>query len=103
MTVTIKPSELCKRIASKNYPLLLIMIISTYYLFKNPFPGMKFSFFFLICSMGMIYFWLLIILALYALKPVGILNRLMVMAGTYLLGFLILYTGLALKFDFNPI
>jgi sensor histidine kinase YesM len=53
--------------------------------------------------MGMIYFWLLIILALYTFKPVGFFNRLMVMAGTYLLGFLILYTGFALIFDFNPI
>jgi sensor histidine kinase YesM len=103
MTVTIKPSDLCKRLAVKNYPILLITAISSYYHFKGLFPGTTFSFYFILCSIGMIYFWALIILALSTLRPVGILNRLMVMAGTFLLGFFIPYIGFALKFDFNPL
>ena len=103
MTVTIKPSELFKRLAFKTYPICLIIAISTYYYWKAPFPEMKLIFFSLISGIGMIYFWLLIILALYTLKPVGIINRLMVMAGSYLLAFLIPYAGFALKFGFDPV
>ena len=81
---------------------MMLMAISSYYHFKGLFPGTTFSFYFILCSIGMMYFWALIILSLYAFKPVGTLNRLMVMAGTFILSFLIPYIGFKLTFDFNP-
>lgn len=103
MNTTLKPSELCKRFAFFTCPLLLVLLIFYYHQFKYyNFPGMNFLFYFLICIIGPFYFWMLIILALYTLKPVGIFNKLIVMAGTYFIGFLIPYIGFALIFDFNP-
>jgi sensor histidine kinase YesM len=102
MAVKIKPSEVCKRIAYRYYPIIAIILIPTSYVIKwLYFPNLKITLLWLIGSIGPIYSWLIIILALYIVKPVGGFYRLVVMTVTYLIGFLIPYIGFTLYFDFN--
>jgi sensor histidine kinase YesM len=102
MDTTIKPSEVCKRIAYKYYPMVAIICLPTCYISKSLyFPEIKLFLLCLIGFIGPIYLWLLIILALYVFKPVRFIYRLLVMTSTYLTGFLIPYISLSLFFDFN--
>ena len=99
MTLTIKPSELCKRLAFRHYFFFLMLFIPFYPIAEGYWPGLSFTLHIIKCSIAPIYFWGLMILVLYTLKPVGILRRFILMTGTLSLGFLIPYVGIVLIFD----
>lgn len=102
MAVTIKPSELLKRIAYRYYPIYIILSLpSLYFSGTLYYPEIKLSYLCLVVFVSSIYLWLIIILSLKIIKPVGFFNRLSVMIISYLIGILIHQTVAFLSFN-NP-
>lgn len=94
MSVTIKPSELLKRIAYRYYPIYIILSLPSLYFSKILYyPEVELSSLWLVVFVSSIYLWLIIILGLKIIKPVGFINRLSVMIISYLIGILIHQTG----------
>ena len=102
MAVTVKPSELIRRIAYRYYPMVAMIWIPTSYITKLLyFPAINITLLYLAGNVGTIYLWLILILSLYIVKPVGFIYRLLVMTVSYLIGFIIPFIGFALYFDLN--
>ncbi len=90
MSVTIKTSELLKRIAYRYYPIYLILSLPSLYFSKILYyPEVELSSLWLVVFISSIYLWLIIILSLKIIKPVRFINRLSVMIISYLIGILI--------------
>ncbi len=102
MAVTVKTSELIKRIAYRYYPVITVISLPSCYIYKLLYlPDMKIITLCLLMNLGSIYLWMDIIWALHITKPVGTFYRLLVMILTYLIGSLIPYIGFTIYFDFN--
>ena len=102
MAVTIKPSELLKRIAYRYYPIYIILSLPSLYFTRILYyPEVGLSRLWLAVSVSSIYLWLIIILGLKIIKPVGFINRLSVVIISYLIGILIHQTAAFLFF--NPV
>jgi sensor histidine kinase YesM len=102
MAVTVKTSELIKRIAYRYYPVITVISLPSCYIYKLLYlPDMKIITLCLLMNFGSIYLWMDIIWALHITKPVGTFYRLLVMILTYLIGSLIPYIGFTIYFDFN--
>lgn len=102
MAVAVKPSELIKRIAYRYYPMVAMIWIPTSYIIKILyFPALNITQVYLIGNAGSIYLWLILILSLYFIKPVGFIKKVLVMAVSYSIGFLIPFIGFVLYFNFD--
>jgi sensor histidine kinase YesM len=102
MAVTIKPSELLKRIAYRYYPIYIIMSLPSLYFSRTLYyPEVTLSRLWIVVAISTIYSWLIIILGLKIIKPVGFINRLSVIILSYLIGILIHQTAVFLFF--NPV
>ncbi len=94
MSVTIKTSELLKRIAYRYYPIYIILSLPSLYFSKILYyPEVELSSLWLVVFISSIYLWLIIILGLKIIKPVRFINRLSVMIISYLIGVLIHQTA----------
>jgi sensor histidine kinase YesM len=102
MAVIVNPSELLKRIAYRYYPIYIILSLPLLYFTRILYyPEVELSRLWLVVPVSSIYLWLIIILGLKIIKPVGFINRLSVMIISYLIGILI-YQAAAFLF-LNPV
>ena len=94
MAVTIKPSELLKRIAYRYYPIYIIISLPSLYFSRTLYyPEVTLSSLWIVVAISTIYSWLIIILGLKIIKPVGFINRLSVIVLSYLISILIHQTA----------
>lgn len=102
MAVTIKSSELLKRIAYRYFPIYIILSLPSLYFSRIlHYPEVELSRLWLVVSVSSIYLWLIIILGLKIIKPVRFINKLSVMILSYLTGTLIHHAVTFLFF--NPV
>ena len=102
MADTIKPSEILKRLFVRHYPVITLFNILSCYGAYFIFPGENILLLLLITHISQIFFWLIIILALYSFNPENDNRRIVIIMGASLLGILISYIGLAFYLDFTP-
>lgn len=103
MEEPIRQSEIFKRLLVRYYPVMFLLGLFSFLPALRVLSSSLTTECFLSLQLITIYIWILIVLSFYLFKPAGLVQRLLVGAGSYIAGVAISHFGFALLIGGNPL